>query len=232
MKYLTLVSSLVSVMIIGSSITPAIAQTHYVEEHPTSGRVESTINGDIACYLTIVDDSDNRHENIRATFDLCANQNRFLNQRVNLEYGQVRVNNCQGAEPCTVTRLETVATEITVPPQPGIYTSHSNTVRIATRDRRICYQGFSSGGSLTASVTPNANQGDRYSVNGTDLIVQQSEPNTLSVGQEDNMISYTRAEAPNAAISPSLERCLAADTPFFALSNRNPYSPSSRSLKK
>lgn len=136
---------LLSNLVLACSITPAVAQALHAEEQPTVGTVESIVNGDTMCYLTIVDDAGNRHENIGATFDLCANQDRFLNQRVNLEYRQVRVNGCQGVEPCAVTRLETVATEIIVPPQPGIYTSHSNTVRIATRDRRTCYQGFSSG---------------------------------------------------------------------------------------
>ncbi len=47
------------------------------------------------------------------------------------------------------------------------------------------------------------------------VIVQQFEPETLLVGEEDNMNSYSREEMPETAISPSLERCLAATTPFF-----------------
>jgi hypothetical protein len=119
----------------------------------------------------------------------------------------------------------TLITEITVPPQPGIYTLRSNTVRIAARDRRLCYQAFSRGGSLTASVSSDSNERNRYLVNGTDLIVQQPEPETLLVGGEDNMNSYSREEMPETAISPSLERCFAATTPFFERTVGNPYSP-------
>jgi hypothetical protein len=70
-----------------------------------------------------IDDQGNRYENMGGTFDLCASQDRFINQRVNFEYGPVRVNGCQGLEPCAVTRLVTLITEMTVPPQPGIYIS-------------------------------------------------------------------------------------------------------------
>jgi hypothetical protein len=115
MQRLNLGVSLCFALILGS-VVPAAAQTPHLEEHPTVGVVESVVNGDVLCYLTIVDDEGDRYENVGATFDICAEQDRFLNQRVSLEYRQVRVSGCQGAEPCAVTRLETVVTEVNIPP--------------------------------------------------------------------------------------------------------------------
>ncbi|MBD1997852.1 hypothetical protein H6G00_14665 [Leptolyngbya sp. FACHB-541] len=116
MQRLNLGVSLLFALILGPSVVPAAAQTPHSEEHPTVGTVESVASDDVLCYLTIVDDEGDRYENVGATFDVCAEQDRFLNQRASLEYRQVRVSGCQGAEPCAVTRLETVVAEVNILP--------------------------------------------------------------------------------------------------------------------
>ena len=92
MKRLNLSFSLVSALIVGSSLTPALAQVPDAEIYPTAGIVEDTVAGDAWCYLTVIDDQGNRYENMGGTFDLCASQDRFINHHVNFEYGSVRVN--------------------------------------------------------------------------------------------------------------------------------------------
>jgi hypothetical protein len=40
------------------------------------------------CYVTLIDENNIQHE-VGADFDICVNQNTFLNQKVRLSYGVV-----------------------------------------------------------------------------------------------------------------------------------------------
>jgi hypothetical protein len=72
--------------------------------YPTSGKVLTLINGDLMCYVDVVDARGKKY-NLGAYFEICQ-QSQFLNKRVQLTYKLGNVNDCQSAEPCGKTRVE------------------------------------------------------------------------------------------------------------------------------
>ncbi len=72
------------------------------------------VNGDISCYVTLVDQKGKKYEQVPAKFEICALEKTFLNKKVRLTYGKARVNDCQSAEPCGKTRIETLITQIKI----------------------------------------------------------------------------------------------------------------------
>ncbi|MEQ9238593.1 hypothetical protein [Coleofasciculus sp. E2-BRE-01] len=93
------------------SQTTSGSETPIVGDNPTVGRVKSMVNGDLMCYVSLVDENNSEHE-IGATFDICANSNLFLNQKVRLVYDRIPVNDCQSIEPCGKTRIESLITKM------------------------------------------------------------------------------------------------------------------------
>jgi hypothetical protein len=83
------------------------------DEKPTVGTVKSMTNGDIMCYVKLVDEKKVEH-NLGASFDICTKEKTFLNKKVNLVYKQVAVNDCQSAEPCGKTRKEMLITQMDI----------------------------------------------------------------------------------------------------------------------
>ena len=79
---------------------------------PTIGKVKAMVNGDLMCYVTLIDDKNVEHDNIGASFEICANQNTYLNQKVRVTYNQVNINDCQSAEPCGKTRKAWLITKL------------------------------------------------------------------------------------------------------------------------
>ena len=77
------------------------------------GTVKSIVQGDIICYVTLVDEKGKSHE-ASASFDICANQETFLNKKVRLSYEVANLNDCQSAEPCGKTRKETIISNMEV----------------------------------------------------------------------------------------------------------------------
>ncbi|RUT08532.1 hypothetical protein DSM106972_017000 [Dulcicalothrix desertica PCC 7102] len=74
---------------------------------PALGTVKKIINGDLLCYVSIVDDKGKQHE-LGADFGICGQEKAYLNKRVRLTYGLANVNDCQSAEPCGKTRQEQI----------------------------------------------------------------------------------------------------------------------------
>lgn len=74
---------------------------------PTVGTVKKITNGDLLCYVSIVDDKGKQHE-LGADFGICGQEKAYLNKKVRLTYGVANVNDCQSAEPCGKTRQEQV----------------------------------------------------------------------------------------------------------------------------
>ncbi|MEQ8754335.1 MAG: hypothetical protein RID09_12555 [Coleofasciculus sp. G1-WW12-02] len=87
------------------------SETSIVSDNPTVGRVKSMVNGDLMCYVTLVAENNIEYE-VGATFDICANSNLFVNQKVRLFYERIPVNDCQSAEPCGKTRIESLITQM------------------------------------------------------------------------------------------------------------------------
>lgn len=82
-------------------------------EQPSIGTVNNMVNGDLMCYVTLVDENEVQHE-VGADFEICANQNTFLNQKVRVSYEVVSINDCQSAEPCGKTRKESIITKMEI----------------------------------------------------------------------------------------------------------------------
>lgn len=77
------------------------------------GTVESIVQGDIICYVTLVDEKGKTHE-VSASFDICADREIFLNKKVRLSYELANLNDCESAEPCGKTRQETIISKMDI----------------------------------------------------------------------------------------------------------------------
>ena len=75
-----------------------------VSNYPTSGKVLKLTNGDLMCYVDLVDARGKKY-NLGASFDIC-NQIKLVNKQVKVTYKKDNVNDCQSAEPCGKTRVE------------------------------------------------------------------------------------------------------------------------------
>jgi siroheme synthase len=89
-------------------------QNNQSANHPQVGTIESMNNGDIMCYITLVDENNYRHEAIGADFDLCVTSEQYLNKKVGLTYKLSNVSDCQSAEPCAKSRKEWLITNIEI----------------------------------------------------------------------------------------------------------------------
>ncbi len=109
---LSLSVSLFATSTLGFFASPAIAQSGNSTAQPKVATVAAMVNGDLMCYVTLVDENGIKHQGVGATFEICQNKNTFLNKKVNLVYEKVRVNDCQSAEPCGKTRLQTLIVQM------------------------------------------------------------------------------------------------------------------------
>jgi hypothetical protein len=74
------------------------------EVFPTSAKVLTLTNGDLMCYVDLIDARGKKY-NLGADFEICQ-QSQFLNKRVQLTYKRSKVSDCQSAEPCGKSRVE------------------------------------------------------------------------------------------------------------------------------
>ena len=77
------------------------------------GTVKELVNGDLMCYVTLVDKKGIEH-NVGASFDICADEKKFVNKKVRAVYEIKSVSDCQSAEPCGKTRKESIITKMEV----------------------------------------------------------------------------------------------------------------------
>jgi hypothetical protein len=77
------------------------------------GTVKQIVNGDLLCYVDIVDEKGKTH-NLGASFDICAKEETYLNKKVRLSYKVANVSDCQSAEPCGKTRRETIISKMEI----------------------------------------------------------------------------------------------------------------------
>jgi hypothetical protein len=106
--------SLFATSTLGFFTSPVAAQVRNSAEQPKVATVKSMVDGDLMCYVTLVDGNGVTYREVGATFEICENKNTFLNKKVNLVYGKVSVNDCQSAEPCGKTRQQTLIVKMTV----------------------------------------------------------------------------------------------------------------------
>ena len=80
---------------------------------PKIATVKELVTGDIICYATLVDDQGQEH-NIGASFEICAQADKYLNQKVRASYEIASLNDCESAEPCGKTRQESIISQMEI----------------------------------------------------------------------------------------------------------------------
>ncbi len=78
---------------------------------PTQGRVTEMVNGDLMCYVTLVD-QENVSYQLGATFEICEETAQFIDQAVQVSYETIAVHDCESAEPCGKTRQAQLITKM------------------------------------------------------------------------------------------------------------------------
>ena len=82
-------------------------------KQPTVGTVKNMVEGDLKCYVTLLDENGTERE-VGADFEICPQQKTFLNKKVRLFYETVAVSDCQSAEPCGKTKQESLITKMEI----------------------------------------------------------------------------------------------------------------------
>jgi len=110
---LCLGASLLTVSTIGflSSTTPVKAGA--AAKRPSIATVKKMTNGDISCYVDLVDQKGKKYEQVPASFEICEKEKTYLNKKVRLTYSREKVNDCQSAEPCGKSKIVTLITKMT-----------------------------------------------------------------------------------------------------------------------
>ncbi|WP_016950509.1 hypothetical protein [Anabaena sp. PCC 7108] len=84
-----------------------------VPKQPEVGTVKELVNGDLLCYVTLVDEKGIEY-NEGASFEICAEEAKFFNKKVRASYQIESVSDCQSIEPCGKTRKESIITNMEV----------------------------------------------------------------------------------------------------------------------
>ncbi|MBE9194550.1 hypothetical protein IQ219_04280 [Synechocystis sp. LEGE 06083] len=109
--WLALLLSFVPVMAVRAS-SPLHAQQVEVEtELPAVATITDLINGDLACYVDLVDGQGNPYQGLYATFEVCE-QAALIGQTVKLIYQPASFNDCDSNEPCGKSKTELAIVQI------------------------------------------------------------------------------------------------------------------------
>ncbi len=97
----------------------SVPETNIIQKtrdgEPKVATIRSMIQGDLKCYVSILDQGGIKQE-LGATFDICAQGEKFLSKKVNLTYETVKVNDCESNEPCGKTKEESLITKMDISP--------------------------------------------------------------------------------------------------------------------
>jgi hypothetical protein len=95
------------------SAPQSISNNTTKNKKPQIGKIKELVNGDLLCYVTLVDDQgvENR---VGASFEICAEEGKFLDKKVRAIFTVESVNDCESAEPCGKTRQESIITKMEV----------------------------------------------------------------------------------------------------------------------
>ncbi|MEB3216177.1 MAG: hypothetical protein VKN72_08065 [Nostocales cyanobacterium 94392] len=83
------------------------------EGQPKVGTIKDIVQGDLKCYVTLTDEQ-GKEQNLSASFEICAQDKQFLNQKVNLSYDILSFNDCESNEPCGKTKKESAIVKMDV----------------------------------------------------------------------------------------------------------------------
>lgn len=80
---------------------------------PDTGTIVEIVTGDLMCYITVQDEQ-GKTDIVGASFEFCAEPEKYLNQTANFSYSMETVNDCQSSEPCGQTRQVNLITDIEI----------------------------------------------------------------------------------------------------------------------
>jgi hypothetical protein len=86
---------------------PVAASASKEVDPPKVGTVVSMAHGNVACYVTLVDETGIKHKDVPAVSSVCEKEEIFLNKKVSLDYSQAPVNDCPTATDCGRTKVFT-----------------------------------------------------------------------------------------------------------------------------
>ncbi len=137
------------------STTPNNPKTQAVANNqPQVGTVKELVTGDIICYATIVDEQGKTH-NVSASFEICAESEKYLNKKVRLSYEVASLNDCESIEPCGKSRQESIISQMEIlgqsptKPQASNSSSYSNGKWTVTISNSDSWLGVNNTGNVT-----------------------------------------------------------------------------------
>ncbi|MTJ06575.1 MULTISPECIES: hypothetical protein [unclassified Anabaena] len=98
---------------LASTVNNNNTTTKNADKQPKVGIVKELVNGDLLCYVTLVDEKGIEH-NVGATFEICEEEKKFLNKKIRAVYEIESVSDCESIEPCGKTRQESIITKMEV----------------------------------------------------------------------------------------------------------------------
>jgi hypothetical protein len=84
-----------------------------LHNNPIFGTIKDMQNGDLKCYVTVLDENGKLYEGVGATFEVCEPE-KYVNKKVKMSYGLENVSDCQSSEPCGKTIEEWLITNIEI----------------------------------------------------------------------------------------------------------------------
>ncbi|MEA5524862.1 hypothetical protein [Nodularia spumigena] len=126
-----------------------------VNKQPKIGTVKELVTGDIICYATLVDEQGKEFRD-GASFELCAESEKYLNKKVRASYEIASLNDCESNEPCGKSRQESIISQMEIldkqsptPPQSSNSSTYSNGKWTITIGNRNSWSGVNNTGNLT-----------------------------------------------------------------------------------
>jgi hypothetical protein len=111
---LCLGASLLAFSIIGFPSSPDQAQAVQKIIRPSTATVKRMVNGDISCYIDLVDAKGRSYKEVPGSFDICAKKKTYLNKKVKLTYDKQKVSACQSNEPCGKSKVVVLITGMSI----------------------------------------------------------------------------------------------------------------------
>ncbi|GAX35587.1 hypothetical protein [Nodularia sp. NIES-3585] len=137
------------------STTPRNPKTQLIANNqPQVGTVKELVTGDIICYATIVDEQGKEHR-VGASFEICAESEKYLNKKVRASYKIASLNDCESIEPCGKSRQESIISQMQIlgesptKPQASNSSTFSNGKWTITIGNRNSWSGVNNTGNLT-----------------------------------------------------------------------------------
>ncbi|MBE9241759.1 hypothetical protein [Synechocystis salina] len=91
---------------------PSPVQAEQMEANlPAVATITELVNGDLACYVDLIDNQGNQYQGLYATFEICE-ETALIGQTVKLTYQPASFNDCDSNEPCGKSKTELAIVQI------------------------------------------------------------------------------------------------------------------------